>query len=94
MSLVFNNNAFGASLADQQQRFDGRVYGTRLHNPDFAKLAESLGARGIRLSSTGELGGTLRSALRSDGPVVIEVPIPVLDPPFQIPLPGTSRAPP
>jgi len=85
VALVFNNSAFGASLADQRSRFEGRVYGTRLHNPDFARLAESFGARGVRLSGPAELADALRSGLRSDGPVVIEVPMPVLDPPFQIP---------
>ena len=89
MAIVFNNGSFGASLNDQQRRFGGRVYGTRLHNPDFARLAESFGAMGIRLSGPDELGNALRTALRSEGPVVIEVPLPVLDPPFQIPPPWT-----
>ena len=62
VTLVFNNSAFGASLADQQQRFGRRVYGTELHNPDFVRLAESFGARGIGLSGPGELGDALRSA--------------------------------
>ena len=90
VALVFNNSSFGASLADQRTRFEGRVYGTMLHNPDFVRLAESFGARGIGLSGPGELGDALRSALRSDGPIVIEVPMPVLDPPFQIRPPGAS----
>ena len=90
VTLVFNNSSFGASLADQQKRFEGRVYGTRLHNPDFASMAESFGATGVRLSGPGELGDALRTALKSDGPVVIEVPMPVLDPPFQLPPRGIS----
>ena len=90
VTLVFNNSSFGASLADQQKRFEGRVYGTRLHNPDFASMAESFGATGVRLSGPGELGDALRRALKSDGPVVIEVPMPVLDPPFQLSPRGIS----
>ena len=90
VTLVFNNDAFGASLSEQRDARGGRVYGTELHNPDFARLAESFGATGVRLSSPDELGGALRSALRSEGPVVIEVPMPVLVPPFQIPAPGMS----
>ena len=88
--LVFNNTAFGASLADQQARFGGRIYGTKLLNPDFVRLAEAFLTRGMRLSGLDELGDALRSGLRSYGPAVIEVPIPVLDPPFQIPPPGMS----
>ena len=84
VTLVFNNEMLGASHNDQQQRFGGRVIGTRLHNPDFAQLAEVYGAVGVRLDSHEGLGGALRDALRANRPVVIEVPIPNLAPPFQI----------
>ena len=84
VTLVFNNEMLGASHNDQQQRFGGRVIGTRLHNPDFAQLAEAYGAVGVRLDSHEGLGDALRDALRADRPVVIEVPIPNLAPPFQI----------
>ncbi len=82
--LVFNNSSFGASLSDQQTRFKGRVYGTELQNPNFARLAESFGATGIALSGPGELRDALRGALRRNGPVVIEVPMPLLTSPFQV----------
>ena len=84
VTLVFNNEMLGASHNDQQQRFGGRVIGTRLHNPDFAQLAEAYGAVGVRLDSHEGLGDALRDALRANLPVVIEVPIPNLAPPFQI----------
>ena len=85
VTIVFNNEALGASNNDQQQRFGGRIIGTRLHNPDFAQLAEVYGALGIRLSGHQELGDALRTALRAQRPVVIEVPLPISTPPFQIP---------
>ena len=84
VTLVFNNEMLGASHHDQQQRFGGRVIGTRLHNPNFAQLAEAYGAVGVRLDSHEGLGDALRDALRTNLPVVIEVPIPNLAPPFQI----------
>ncbi|MCH7606752.1 MAG: thiamine pyrophosphate-binding protein, partial [Chloroflexi bacterium] len=87
VTLVFNNEMLGASHHDQQTRFSGRVIGTRLHNPDFAALAEVYGALGIKLSSHKELGDALKTGLRAQRPVVIEVPIPNLAPPFQIPPP-------
>jgi acetolactate synthase-1/2/3 large subunit len=91
VTLVFNNGALGASHADQLHRFGGRIIGTRLHNPDFARLAEVYGALGIKLSSHQELGDALRTALTSQRPAVIEVPIPVLLPPFQITPQGAER---
>jgi acetolactate synthase-1/2/3 large subunit len=90
VTIVFNNGALGASYNDQQHRFGGRVIGTRLHNPDFARLAEAYGARGMKLAGHQELGDALREALRAQRPVVIEVPIPNLPPPFQIPPPGAT----
>ena len=91
VTIVFNNESFGASYADQESRFGGRVIGTRIHNPDFAKLAESYGAVGVKVPNHQELGPALRDALKANKPVLIEVPIPNLVPPFQIPPPGVVR---
>ena len=67
VTLVFNNESLGASFADQQGRFGGRVIGTRLHNPDFVKLAEAYGAQGIKLAGHRDLGPALRDALKGRG---------------------------
>ena len=82
--IVFVDNAFGASLRDQHQRFGSRVVGTQLHNPDFANIAREFGAEGVKLSNPDELGNALRTALEADrdGPTVIEVPLPTLQAPF------------
>ena len=81
--VVFNDNAFGASLHDQQTQYEGRVIGTQLHNPDFVKLAESFGVVGMRAQPE-EFGPALRQALAAQRPVLLEVPIPTRVPPFQV----------
>ena len=81
--VVFNDNAFGASLNDQQTRYEGRVIGTRLHNPDFVKLAEAFGAVGMRAQPE-EFRPALRQAMDAQRPVLLEVPIPTQTPPFQV----------
>jgi acetolactate synthase-1/2/3 large subunit len=83
ITLVFTDNAFGSTKSDQQINFQGRILGTDLNNPDFAKLAELFGAKGMK-ADPGQLGKALREALEANQPVVIEVPIPTLTPPFQI----------
>lgn len=83
-AIVFNDNAFGSSLHDQQTRFHGRIIGTKLRNPDIAALAQAFGATGIKLDSYKDLGVPVRDALRHKGPTVIEVPMPTLPPPFQL----------
>ena len=93
VALVFNNSAFGASQADQLSRFKGRVYGTDVQNPDFVRMAESFGAAGIKVSDPSELGDALKSALKNNGPTVVEVVVPILDPPFQVPAHGMTSSP-
>jgi acetolactate synthase-1/2/3 large subunit len=82
VTLLFVDEAFGASLRDQQRRFDGRITGTRFQNPDFVRLAEAFGARGIRLTKPEELGDGLREALNEERPTVVEVPVPTMTTPF------------
>lgn len=75
ISIVFNNNAFGNVLRDQQQRFNGHVIGAELVNPDFVKLAESFGMAGYRVNSPPDLQKVLEKALAADAPALIEVQV-------------------
>ncbi|MBM3944926.1 MAG: thiamine pyrophosphate-binding protein, partial [SAR202 cluster bacterium] len=83
VAIVFNNSAFGASNWDQTHRFNRHYIGTELRNPDFMKLAEAYGVRGVRTEPDG-LGPALADALRANAPVLIEVPVPTMMPPFQL----------
>jgi len=83
ITVIFTDNAFGSTKSDQQINFQGRVLGTELNNPDFAKLAELFGARGIKAEPE-RFGSILGEVLETKQPVVIEVPIPTLVPPFQM----------
>ncbi|MDH3600486.1 MAG: thiamine pyrophosphate-binding protein [Candidatus Tectomicrobia bacterium] len=73
--IVFNDNAFGNVMRDQRDRFEGRIYGPELHNPDFMKLAEAYGARGVRALNAEELEAKLKEALAIDAPTLLEVPV-------------------
>jgi acetolactate synthase-1/2/3 large subunit len=85
VAVVFNNHLFGASNRDQARRFDGRVVGTELHNPDFAMLAESFGARGMRVPDIADAPQAIRDAIAGNRPTVIEVETPPeLDPPYYL----------
>ncbi len=83
VSLVFVDDAYGACLSIQRRDYENRAVGTLLKNPDFASLAESFGARGIKLSHHSELKKALHSALAESGPVVIEVPQPDIALPWE-----------
>ena len=81
--LVFNNNSYGASEWHQTHDYDSRYIGTDLHIPDFVQLAESFGAVGMRTEPEG-LDASLQEALVANAPVVLEVMLPNLMPPFHI----------
>ena len=83
VTIVFNDQAFGSTKSDQVVNFKSRIVGTEVSNPDFARLAEIFGARGFRATPE-HLGRTLREALDSKQPAVIEVPVPTMIAPFQM----------
>ena len=80
--IVFNDNAYGNVLRDQVNRFEGRIYGAALHNPDFVKLAEAYGARGVRVDAE-QLDSALAEALDIEAPTLIEVPVQSMPTPFE-----------
>ena len=81
--VVFNDNAFGNVLRDQVNRFEGRVYGAELHNPDFVRLAEAYGARGVRADGPDALEKAITEGLAADAPTLIEVPVGIMPSPFE-----------
>ncbi|HEU4624575.1 MAG TPA: thiamine pyrophosphate-dependent enzyme [Steroidobacteraceae bacterium] len=74
VTVLFNNNAFGNVLRDQQTKFRGPL-GSELRNPDFVKLAESFGAQGWRAHNPTELRTLVERGFAQKGPVLIEVPV-------------------
>ena len=74
--VMFNDDAWGVLKQRQEENFDGRMIGTELVNPDFAKLFESYGFEATRVSTVSELVTALDSAVRSDRLQLIEAQIP------------------
>jgi acetolactate synthase-1/2/3 large subunit len=76
---VVNNNASG----NQSKRGFDRVYGGQqteqarelwTYRPvNFAKIAEEIGALGIRVEKPGELAPAIQRALKADRPVIVDV---------------------
>jgi acetolactate synthase I/II/III large subunit len=73
VTLVFNNQAYGNVLRDQQERFGSRIIGAALRNPDFAALARLFGIEGARVDSPEALRPVLEAALAAGRPALIEV---------------------
>jgi len=75
VTVVFNNHAYGNVYYDQKRRFDGRILGSELVNPDFVKLAESMGVSACRVQTPRQLQTALERAFGSDAPALIEIPV-------------------
>lgn len=72
--VVFNDGAFGNVARDLDEGWGGQ-YAAALHNPDFMKLADAYGMRGMRASGPDQLQRLLAEAVQLDRPVLLEVPV-------------------
>lgn len=75
VTVVFSDGQLTNVKRLQRSKFDGRVIGSDLSNPDFVALADSFGVTGRRADSPSSLAGVLRESLEADEPTVIEVAI-------------------
>jgi pyruvate dehydrogenase (quinone) len=70
--VVFNNHALG--FVELEMKAVGILdFATELHNPDFAKLAESADILGLRANTPEEVRPVLTQAFEHDGPALVEV---------------------
>jgi acetolactate synthase-1/2/3 large subunit len=72
-TFVSNNGSYSTIRMHQEMHYKGRVSGTEIRNPDFARWAESFGARGLTIASIEEAAGVVEQALAEDGPAVVDV---------------------
>ncbi|MGE7763011.1 sulfoacetaldehyde acetyltransferase [Peribacillus sp. NPDC097895] len=85
IACVFNNNAWCAEKKNQVDFYNNRFVGADIQNPDFAEVARSMGAVGIRVEKPEELGSVIEKAIKSNKPTVIDIQVDgtQLAPPFR-----------
>ncbi len=72
IAIVACNNEWGAEKKNQIDFYDERYVGANLpDNPDYAKLAEDMGALGMRVDHPDQVGDAVREAIASGRPCVI-----------------------
>ena len=84
VQVILNNNALDFVKIEQQEA--GIVpFGVEFKSPNFAKVAEAMGAKGIRIEDPADVREGLAEALAyKNGPVVVDA---VVDP-FALALPS------
>ncbi|WP_279089936.1 thiamine pyrophosphate-dependent enzyme [Bartonella apis] len=70
--VVFNNSSL--NFVELEQKVEGLVdHYTDLQNPDFAKLAESIGIKGWKVDKPEELESSVKAFLSAKGPALLDV---------------------
>ncbi len=70
--VVFNNGRLGMVKLEQEE---GGLpeFGTVLHNPDLAAVAQAMGLTGIKVTDPGDVHRAVQQALAHPGPVLLDV---------------------
>jgi pyruvate dehydrogenase (quinone) len=84
VQVILNNESLDFVNIEQQEA-GFLPFGVKFKNPNFAKVAEAMGAKGIRIEEPGDVRGGLAEALaHKSGPVVVDA---VVDP-FALSMPS------
>jgi acetolactate synthase-1/2/3 large subunit len=74
VKVVVLNNSFQGMVRQWQEMFyKKRYFGTVMRNPDFAKVAEAFGAKGISVRDKDQVRDGIEQMLAEPGPVVMDV---------------------
>ena len=76
IKVVILNNRFQGMVRQWQELFyDRRYTAVAMQNPDFARVAEAFGAKGIRITDKADVRSGLEAMLAHAGPVVCDIDV-------------------
>lgn len=70
--IIMNNGYLGMVRQWQEKLFDKHYSHTKISSPDFVKVAEAYGAKGIRITKEEEIIPALKEAIEYSGPVFLD----------------------
>jgi thiamine pyrophosphate-dependent acetolactate synthase large subunit-like protein len=73
VTIVMNNNSWGAEKAYQKDFFGRRYIGADISSPPFNKVAQLYGAKGFEVNKISEINEALKAAIKYNKPAVINV---------------------
>ncbi|MBV8892974.1 MAG: ubiquinone-dependent pyruvate dehydrogenase, partial [Acidobacteria bacterium] len=72
--IVFKNDSL--AFVELEMKAAGILdFGTKLHNPDFTKIAEGSGLLGLKAETPDQVEPAIAEALKYNGPALVEVPV-------------------
>ena len=69
---IINNGTLGMVRQWQELFYGNNIVSTPLKNPDFVKLAEAFGVKGLRAERKEQVVPAIHAAMEHDGPVVVD----------------------
>ncbi|MDD4889015.1 MAG: biosynthetic-type acetolactate synthase large subunit, partial [Phycisphaerae bacterium] len=76
VKVVILCNQFLGMVRQWQDLFYGKRYSaSRIRNPDFARLAEAMGATGMIVDHPDQVGDALSALIKTEGPAVLQVAV-------------------
>jgi acetolactate synthase-1/2/3 large subunit len=69
---IINNGYLGMVRQWQQLFYDERYKETPISSPDYVKLSEAYGLKGLRVKKRSEIAGAIKLAESITGPVLVE----------------------
>ena len=86
--VIMNDSGYGAIRHIQDHAYQGRHIASNWVSPDFVQIANGFGAEGILITKPEDIEPSLRDALNSDKPTVLDVRVDGMDKLPQNRLPG------
>jgi len=75
VTLVMNNQCWGAEKAYQRDFFGGRYIGANVSSPPYDRLAELYGAAGFKAERLSEVADAVQAALACGKPAVVDISV-------------------
>jgi acetolactate synthase-1/2/3 large subunit len=93
VKLVIMNNGTHGMVRQWQELFYNKSYvATLFQTPDFVKLAEAFGCKGLRITEKGQVVPAIHQAMEHDGPVILDFVVRAVENVYPFIPPGGSRA--
>ena len=87
---IINNGYLGMVRQWQELFYQNNLSAVRMYQPDFVKLAEAYGRKGVRVTDKAQVAGAIDDALNHPGPVLIEFVVEEYENTYPMVPPGAS----
>nr|WP_255298267.1 biosynthetic-type acetolactate synthase large subunit [Brevibacillus dissolubilis] len=90
--FIINNRFLGMVRQWQEMFYENRLSESQISGPDFVKVAEAFGVKGLRAATLADAGRVMQEALAHPGPVVVDFMVEESENVFPMVPPGKANS--